>query len=197
MLDERFAYAGGLLLAWGAYHYIKDMYRSSTAPNLVTWFLWTLAPLIAFAAQIQAGVRSEAILTLMVGLCPLAVFVAGLKKGDFRPSRFDVVCGLSSILALILWQLTGNGTLAVMLSIVADGLAASPTLLKAYKEPDSESPFLFLLFAISAGLTMLTIDTWTVKNSAFSLYIFTLYVVLFTLVRFRMGQRFGPQETSE
>lgn len=198
MLDERFLYVAVLLIVWGTYCYIRDMYRNSTSPNLVTWFLWTLAPLIAFAAQRQNGVGTEAILTLMVGLCPLAVFVAGLKKGVFRPSRFDLLCGSASLIALILWQLTGNGAVAVALSIGADGLAALPTLRKAYNDPQSESPFLFMLFAISAGLTLLTIDQWSLESSGFSIYILALYVVLFTIVKFELGSRIGtPAATLE
>ena len=190
MIDERFMYLAAVLIAWGAYSYIKDMYQGETKPNLVTWFLWTLAPMIAFAAQIQAGVGAAAVLTFMVGFCPLVVFLAGLRRGEFRPSRFDLMCGAASVMALILWQLTGNGNLAVVLSIVADGLAASPTLIKAYRQPQSESPFLFLLFAVSAGITLLTIDTWNLQNSGFSAYIFVLYVVLFAVVRFEPVAKF-------
>jgi hypothetical protein len=174
---------------WGTYRYIRDIYRSKARPNLVTWLLWTLAPMVAFGAQMQEGVGSAAFLTLMVGLCPLAVFVAGLKKGDFRPSQFDVLCGSASLIAFGLWQLTGSGALAVALSIVADSLAALPTLVKTYHEPTSESPFLFLLFAISASLTLLTIDTWSLESSGFSVYIFVLYVTLFSLVKLDLPGR--------
>lgn len=187
MIDERFAYISIGLLGWGAYCYIRDMQRSTTQPNLVTWFLWTLAPMIAFAAQVREGVGTAAVLTLAVGLCPLAVFIAGLRKGDFKPSRFDALCGSASIVALILWQVTGNGAVAVGLSIVADGLAATPTLLKAYRDPQSESPFLFLLFAISATITLLTINAWSLESSGFSLYILVLYVTLYAFVRWEIG----------
>ena len=189
MLDGRLMYVAVLLIVWGTVSYVKDMYHSGTRPNLVTWFLWSLAPLIAFAAQMQARVGAAAVLTLMVGLCPLVVFAAGLRKGTFRPSRFDLACGGASLVALVLWQLTGSGALAVALSIVADGLAATPTLLKAYKDPKSESPFLFMLFALSAVITLLTVKAWSLETSGFSLYIFTLYAVLYALVKFELGIR--------
>lgn len=135
----------------------------------------------------QAGIGATAVLTFMLGLCPLAVFIAGLKKGDFHPTRFDLLCGASSLIALILWQLTGNGALAVVLSIIADGLAATPTLIKAYNEPESESPFLFMLFALSAGVTLLAAKSWTLESIGFSAYILALYVTLYVLVRFELG----------
>lgn len=194
MFDEKFLYIAAALLAWGAYSYIRDVLGSDTRPNLVTWFLWTLAPMIAFAAQIRSGVGSVALFTLMVGLCPLAVLIAGLKKGNFRPSKFDLVCGSMSMLALGLWQLTGSGLVAVALSIVADGLAAAPTAIKSYRDPRSESPFLFLLFAVSAFIALLTTDTWTLESSGFSLYILALYLLLYSLVRFEPGLRRQPNK---
>lgn len=197
MINEQFMYLAVLLIVWGAYAYIKDMYQSDTKPNLVTWFLWSVAPMIAFVAQVQAGVGPAAFLTLMVGLCPLAVFIAGLKKGEFRPSRFDLVCGGASVVALILWQITGSGALAVALSITADGLAATPTLIKAYKDPRSESPFLFALFAISAAITLLTLTAWTLESAGFSAYILALYVTLFIVVKFEVGGHVQPTPVKE
>lgn len=188
MLPGWLVYPGTLLLVWGAASYIRDIFAGRARPNLVTWFLWSLAPLVAFGAQMKDGVGAQAALTLMVGLCPLAVFVAGLKKGDFRPTRFDWYCGGASLIAFAAWQLTGSGAIGVCLSIAADGLGATPTLRKAYTEPRSESPFFFALFAISAAITLLTIEHWTVQTSAFSLYILLLYVTLYSLVKFRVGE---------
>jgi hypothetical protein len=194
MLDERFMYLAAFLIAWGGYSYIQDLRKDAAKPNLVTWFLWSVAPLIAFSAQIQASVGPAAFLTLMVGLCPLAVFIAGLRRGTFRPTRFDMLCGSASVVALVLWQLTGNGSVAVALSVVADGLAAAPTIKKAYQDPTSESPFLFMLFAVSALIALLTIKTWTFEAAGFSVYILLLYITLYTLVKTEVGIRLARTE---
>lgn len=187
MIDDRFMYLSALLIAWGAYSYIQDVRRNSIQPNLVTWLLWTIAPLIAFAAQVGADVGPASFLTLMVGLCPLAVFITGLTKGSFRPTRFDILCGGASVIGLYLWQVTGSGVLAISMSIIADGLAALPTVKKAYLDPRSESPFLFLLFAISAAITLLTLNKLSLESAGFPLYILTLYVLLYCLTKFEPG----------
>lgn len=46
-----------------------------------------------------------------------------------------------------------------------------------------------MLFAVSALIALLTINTWTLESSAFSLYILTLYVLLYSLVKFEPGLR--------
>jgi hypothetical protein len=191
MLPNWVAYLATLLIIWGTVGYIHDIRHGRVQPNLVTWFLWSLAPLIALAAQLQAGVGAEAALAAVVGLCPLVVFLAGLSQGTFRPKPFDWWCAAMSLIALILWQITGSGIIGVMLSIVADTFGAAPTLRKSYIDPDSESHSFFALFAVSALVTLLAITHWTMVSAAFPLYIFMLYAVLFVLVRFRIGKRLG------
>jgi len=51
---------------------------------------------------------------------------------------FDLICGILSLVGLVLWMITKVGNVAIFFSIVADGLAAVPTLVKAYKYPDTE-----------------------------------------------------------
>lgn len=189
MLPSWLVYPGVLLIVWGAITYIRDIRRGEVQPNLVTWFLWSLAPLIALGAELRGGVGAEAALTAAVGLCPLAVFIAGLRQGTFKPVAFDWWCGGASLVALILWQLTGNGIVGVGLSILADALGAAPTLRKSYNDPASESATFFAFFALSAGITLLTLQAWSFLNAAFSVYIFMLYIVLFTFVRTRIGER--------
>jgi hypothetical protein len=190
MLPNWFAYIATLLIIWGTVDYIRDIRRGNVTPNLVTWFLWSLAPLIALGAQLKAGVGAEAALAATAGLCPLAVFIMGVKQGTFRPQPFDWWCVAMSLIALILWLVTGNGALGVGLSILADAFGAAPTLRKSWLDPSSESSGFFALFAISALLTLLAITKWTMVNAAFSIYLLGLYAILFALVRFRIGPTF-------
>jgi hypothetical protein len=195
MLPSWFAYVATLLIVWGTIGYIRDVHRGRVTPNLVTWFLWSLAPLIALGAQLKAGVGPEAALAAAAGLCPLTVFIAGLKQGAFKPQPFDWWCGAMSLLALTLWLISGNGVVGVGLSIVADAFGAAPTLRKSWRNPTSESPSFFVLFVLSAALTLMTVTQWTIVNAAFSIYILVLYVVLFVLVQFRVGQLFKKSLT--
>jgi len=187
MIDERFVWVGVGLLFIGGGMYVKDILSGNVRPNIVTWFLWALAPLIAFAAQLQQGVGSAAWLTFAVGFCPAVICVAAIKKGFIRLTTLDYICGGMSLVALVAWQVSHSGALAILFSILADCLAAVPTLIKSFRDPSSESSLLFLFFMISALLTLLTVKQWTIENVAFALYILALYTVLFVSVRFKIG----------
>lgn len=196
MLPGWLAYGATLLIIWGTIGYIRDIRRGSVRPNLVTWFLWSLAPLIALGAQLKAGVGAEVALAAAVGICPFIVFIVGLRQGVFRPQPFDWWCGALSLLALFLWQVTGSGVVGVALSILADTFGAAPTLRKSFTDPESESPTFFALFAISALITLATITQWTIINAAFAIYIFALYVTLFVFAKFKIGKQVGKTSIS-
>lgn len=53
-----------------------------------------------------------------------------------------------------------------LFGILADALAAVPTLTKAYKEPESESDTIFWFGVVNASIGLLIVDTWTFENLA-------------------------------
>lgn len=138
--------------------------------------MWALASLIAFAAQISKGVGLSSLMTFMVGFGPLTIFIASFfnKKSVWKIGRFDIVCGSLSLVGLIMWLLIREGNIAILFAIFADFLAGVPTIIKSIKDPDSESSLVFLFGALSAGIAMLTLRTWTFEYLAFPLYILIL-----------------------
>ncbi len=191
MISEKFILLGAMLNLIGSTGYLRDTLRGKTRPNRISWFLWAVAPIIAFSAEITHGVGLPALMTFMVGFGPLLIFLGSFvnRKSVWKLTKLDIVCGILSVLAIVLWQLTGSGVLAIALSIAADALAGVPTLVKAYKDPDSESWNVFLFGGTSALITLLAINTWDFAHVAFPLYIFLICAALVVLIRFRVGVR--------
>lgn len=199
MISEKFILFGALLNIVGSVTYAWNTFKGKTKPNRVTWFLWALAPLIAFTAQIGEGVGLQVLMTFMVGFGPALVFIASFlnRKAYWDITKLDIVCGVLSLLALILWWITGEGNIAIAFSIAADLLAGVPTLIKAYQEPETEHSTVFRNGAISAAITLLTIKSWTFANFGFALYILLICVVLYVLIQFKLGTRFALKQPAE
>jgi hypothetical protein len=193
MLNPNFVYLGVAIAALGGISYLINTLKGTVQPNRVTWFLWALAPLIAFSAQIKQEVGIQSLLTFIVGFGPLLVFLATFvnKKSYWKISRLDMVFGGLSILGLILWQITGVGNIAILFSIIADAMAAVPTIIKSYHHPESESAFAYFASATGAFITLLTINKWNFATYAFSLYIFVVCSILTLLIKFKLGKRFS------
>lgn len=184
MIDPRFAILGAVITVAGSASYARDTLRGRTQPNRVTWILWTVAPLIAFAAEVAQGVGLESLMTLAVGVGPLLVVIASFldPRAYYRLTRFDAICGALSVAALVAWGVTGRGNVAIVFSILADFFGLIPTLRKAYRDPESESASAFVGSFCGAVITLLTVAVWTFANAGFPLYILAADVTLSTLI---------------
>jgi len=189
MLNPEFVYLGAIITFLGGLVYFIKTLKGEVQPNKVTWLLWSLAPLIAFAAQIKQGVSLQVVLTFVIGFEPLLVFFASFvnKKSYWKISKLDIVFGSLSIIGLILWQITGIGNIAILFSIIADAMAAFPTIVKSYIFPETENAFAYFTAALGALITLFTIDKWNFETFGFSLYIFIVCSILTLLIQFKLG----------
>ncbi|MDD5416324.1 MAG: hypothetical protein PHE48_05000 [Candidatus Daviesbacteria bacterium] len=191
MINENFVILGFVLQALGSLKYLIETIQGRIKPNKVSFFLWALAPMIAFAAEIKQGVGIQSLLTFSVGFFPLLIFFASFlnKKAEWKLRPFDFICGGLSLVGLLLWYITQVGNIAIMFAILADGLAALPTIVKTYHYPETENGWLYLTGVIYALLTLLTIKTWVFAYYGFPLYILIVDLIIFLLAQFKIGKR--------
>jgi len=191
MIDEKFIFLSLILNIAGTVSYLLDTIKGKVRPNRVTWFLWSLAPLIAFSAEIKQGVGLAAWFTFITGFNPLMIFLASFinKKSVWKINKIDIFCGAVSLIGLVLWQITRIGNLAIVFSIIADFTAAMPTLAKSFNYPETENYKAFLLSSIGASITLLTIKNWDFAHYGFPAYILSVCLLLVILIRFKAGLR--------
>lgn len=129
-------------------------------------------------------------MTFMVGFNPSLVLIASFvnKKSSWKLGKLDIICGILALLGLALWRLTAIGNLAIAFSILADGLGAIPTVVKSINFPETENYKIFLLGAVSAVITLLTITKWQFEYYAFPLYVALVCTLLFILIKFKLGE---------
>ncbi len=167
-------FIGVAVQIWGCYEYIKDMLAGRTKPNRVTWLLWSVAPLIATVASVADGVTWAAVPVFMSGFCPLIILICSFanKNAYWKLEKFDYLCGLFSVLALILWAITQQPFVAIIFAVLSDGLAAVPTLVKAWRFPETESGE-----AYTSGLINALSSVGAIKFTDASQYVFPLYLI--------------------
>ncbi|MBU1292816.1 hypothetical protein KJ819_01975 [Patescibacteria group bacterium] len=186
---------GVLVASIGIFSYIRDTVRGKVKPNRVTWLLWAIAPLIATAAAISDGVGWAVLPVFLSGFGPLLVFIFSFVNKDsyWKLGRLDYICGLFSVLALILWAITNEPVIAIVFAIVSDAVAALPTVIKAWKYPETENagPFLSGLFTSSTAFT--AISAFRISEIAFPIYLISINCVLiFSILRNRFRRQ--PKE---
>lgn len=187
MIDPHWVFLGAALGLAGNVRYAAATLSGTARPNLVTWVLWAVAPLIGFAAQLSAGVGLPATLTLAAGVGPLLVVVAALvtRHGRVRIGPFDVVCAALSAVALIVWLGLGAAPTVVFVAVAADAAAALPTVRKAWHDPGSESLTFYVLVGVGATITLLTVRSAAPSGWAFAAYMLVLCLVVVGVVTTR------------
>ncbi len=178
MLPENIIFLTIPISLFGVTFLIRDILKGKTKPNLVSWILWALAPLIGTFLQLKAGAGLSVIPVFFAGFFPVIIIVVALLKhnGYWKITAFDIFCGVFSFLALILWVLTHNTGLSVIFAILSDGLAGVPTLIKSWKFPETET-FVGYLPGVLNNIVGLLI----IKNWIFSIYSFGIYLIIMNL----------------
>jgi hypothetical protein len=193
VIDVHFVILGAVIGSLGQAVYVRDTIRGVTRPNRVTFLLWAIAPLLAFAVELDEGVGLRALMTFVIGFGPLVIFAASFvnRSSVWRIGRLDYICGFVSLLGTVGWLVSRHGTVALVAAVAADGLAAVPTIVKSWKDPDSETATLYFTGVANAGITLLTVHQLTLAVVAFPAYVLIVGTLQIALVAGRVGLRVG------
>jgi len=179
MLIEKILFVAVFINLIATFYYCKDILYGQTRPNLVTWSLWALIPLIGVFFQLKAGARLSVLPILIDGLNCIVIIVFALwnKNSYWKIGRLDIVCGIFALVALVFYIFTHNLGISILFAILADFLAAIPTIIKSWKFPETETWGVYLVAGITNIFGLLIIKNWI-----FTIYSFGLYFVLMNLL---------------
>lgn len=170
--------------------YIWSTLKGRTKPNRVTFFMWAVAPFIACAAALSDGVGWAVLPVFMSGFMPFVIFISSFANPNayWQLSRFDYACGFLSVLALVLWGVTSDPVIAIIFAIAADLAAGIPTIVKAYKYPETEHFGAYAGSTLNNILIFFIIPTYTFANVAFPAYFIAICVlILYCIYRKKIG----------
>ena len=179
-MKELIMIIGGIVQSIGVIPYIKEIKQGTTKPNKISWLMWTIAPLIATIAAFSGGVRWSIVPVLMATLIPISIFIASFmnKESYWKIEKFDYICGLLSLITLIFWYITKNPIVAISFAIISDIFAATPTVTKSYKYPETETSTFYVFFLMGILISFIGTKTLDFTSHAFSIYLILLQIVI-------------------
>jgi len=174
MLPEYIVYISIATSLFCAYFYVRDIWRGKTKPNLASWLIWLLAPVVAGFVLLSDGSGISVIPIFMAASSPFFVILFALIKRNaiWRPSKLDYICLALSFLALISFAILKTGVWATIFAILADGIAFIPTYVKSWKEPDTETLSPYYSGSFNAFLGFATAPALTFVGIGFAVYLF-------------------------
>lgn len=151
-MNEFFGVASGIVGVVGYAPYIKDIWKKSTNPDRIAWLIWTLEYAALFFAQASAGAQWSLWLVGLQFVGVVAIFALSLKYGVGRFTRSTYLLLTIILGTLIIWYLTDNATLAIIILLAVEGSGVIITAAKTYKMPGSETLSFWYLIAAAGVL---------------------------------------------
>lgn len=131
--------------------YIYDTLKGHTQPQRAAWLIWFALGGVIFFTQLAEGARASLWVTCMHMTGNLTIFLLAIKRGYGRFTKRDAMSLGIAGLGLILWALTKQPTIALIIAIGVDSIGAALVATKAYRDPHSETLSTWV-FAGLAGL---------------------------------------------
>lgn len=174
MIPENIIYFAVALNLVGHIFYIKSIIEGKAKPNIISWFVWMLAPFIGVFFQLKAGAGLSVLPVFMAGFGPLIIIIAAIlvKNAFWKISSLDIYCGLLALFALVIYIFTHNLAVSIIFAISSDALAAVPTFIKSWKFPESESSAAYSWAILSNIVGLLIIKDWS-----FTIYSFGIWLI--------------------
>jgi hypothetical protein len=186
MLPGYFIIVTFALRLLGSAAYIRAIIKGKARPNLLSWFLWSTTPIVAFVAAISSGVGISSFGTLALAASSVLVLIVALwrRAGVIAFDPATIACGLFAVLGIVLWQTTADPYFAISAAILADIASAIPTFRKIVRQPWTEYAPTYLLSAFAMVFALLTINDWSFASAAFPAYTLAVNVFAVTLILF-------------
>ena len=169
---ETIGIISGLLAIVAVVPYIRDIIKKTTRPERASWLIWAVLGGIAFFSQLAKGATNSLWMTGLSTLCVLVVFLLSLKYGEGGLIKRDIIALLFALSGLVLWYFTKDATIALLIVIAVDLSGSVLTIIKSYKDPESETMSTWILASISGFFGTISVGSFNWVLLMYPLYIF-------------------------
>ena len=168
----------------GGIPYLKDIQKGDAHPHVLSWLGWAfITALGAFAMLAEGSQWAVAILFANTALClGIAGYSIFKRVGIWSTTIYDYIFFGLGLLGIVLWQTLHLPVLALICAIVADFCFGLPTIIKTYKDPSSETYFVWLTAMISGLLSLFAVRSFAFSEVAYPLYLFIFDTIVLSLV---------------
>ena len=144
--------------------YFRNIFIGKTKPHVFSWLVWTFISGIAFAAQIVEGGGAGAWATGATTLICITIFLLAIFKGRRTFDAFDWFAFSLALLGILLWRITNQPLLAIVLVTIADAISSLLTFRKGFYKPYEETMSTFALNSFKWVIAIFALQVFTVST---------------------------------
>lgn len=178
----------GLLLIPTTIVYIRSILQGETKPNRVTWWILALITVVVVLSSYSAGARETLWLPVAYALGYICIGIFSIRYGDgpFTLSTLDRVALVGGIASAIAYVIAQSPLVALFLSALSEFIALTPTAVKSYTNPETESRTAWIIGTTASFINLLAIGTWSLGIAAYPIWIFlSNLIIVYFLIRTR------------
>lgn len=168
---EIFGYTSGILFMLSIIPYARSILRGETKPQRMTWLIWMVLVFIAFFSQLAKGATWSLLLTAGDGVAIIITFILSVKYGVGGLRKIDILSLFGACLGLILWYFTNEPTFALFLIILVDIIGANLTIIKTWKNPETENWVAWIMCGVGGVFGILSVGSFNFILLAYPVYI--------------------------
>ncbi len=173
-IHEIIGIIAGILAISGYIPYVISILKGKTRPDRATWFIWSIVGGLLAFSYLATGDPKAIWLPLGYFFGPFITFILSIFYGYSKWSRLDTICVAVTFFSVIPWILSKNAELTLIINVILDATGAIPTLVKTYREPDTEDLTAWIIFAIANTLQLFAITEWNNISVSYPVYLFFL-----------------------
>lgn len=164
---------------------IRFIFKGSFRPQRTTWFLMAVISALFVATLLVQGDRNAVWLASAIFVGNFLIFLLSIKNGIGGKSKSDMVVLLMVVISLLVWYITKNPLLALVMSIIADFIAFLPTMIKSWFLPWTEEWMFYVFGIVSSFLNLLSLSVFNFEKSIFLIYFLLSNIALVLIIVLR------------
>ncbi len=169
----------------GLVPYVRDIFHHKTEPERAMWWIYAFLFAVLFAAQLNAGAKWLLLVTGEYVVSAVIIAVLSLRYGYGKFHKRDMISLVIAALGIVLWLITNNPLIAIVIVILVDAAGFWLTLLKTWHAPHSETLISWQLSFAGALLSIFTVNTWRLDLVIYPLYAALGTALLVGLIMYR------------
>ena len=185
MIDSKtlFGLLSSIFVLLGAIPYLRDIHYGKAHPHILSWLGWAFITALGGSATLAAQPTwAVTILFANTASCLLISGYAAIKKvGVWSTGFYDVIFFGIGVVGMVLWQVLDWPTIALVCAIVADFSFGLPTIIKTYKNPASETTFVWKCASLSGLLSIFALRSLAFTEAAYPVYLFVFDTTVLVL----------------
>lgn len=161
---------------------VSSVLKGSFRPQRMTRFLIMLVSVLFVGTLFTNGDRNGIYLASAQLIGSIAMFYLSLKRGIGGNTKLDWIVFIMALGSLLVWQMTNNAFLGLVMSILTDFIGFVPTLVKTWKYPGTEEWKFYMSDVVASFFSILSISAFLLSNMVFPVYILLINITSVVMI---------------